>query len=111
MARTSCSQYALQSDVPQGCVGNITDEDPFDSENALPFIRGPYSAASRIVDRGQHLGHATEMAATTIRKSGYGQLSVYMTSLPCVYTKEQINRPSSCCFLVRLVQSLVAGVG
>lgn len=40
----------LQADMPQVRVGNIANVDPANFENTLPFIRGPDSAASCVVN-------------------------------------------------------------
>ena len=44
-------------------VWNVPNEDPLDAEDTLPLIRSPDGAASRVIDRCQHLSHAAEVTA------------------------------------------------
>jgi hypothetical protein len=71
-------QIALQFDVAQVDVGDVPDENPPHFEYTLPLVRGPYCAASGVIDLSvtfsiylatrfekpygsQHLRHPAEM--------------------------------------------------
>lgn len=100
---------ALESNVPQYCIGYIPHENPSDLENTFPLIRRPDGTAPRIVDRSQHFGHAAEMTTKFPLQSHLDSLRIACS--PSINAKEQVNRSTPSTLLERFVEPLVTRVG
>jgi len=79
-----------QSDVSQSRIRHVADIDPLDLDDTLPFILGPNSAASSVIDRSKHLSNAAEVTAR-------------------VHAEEEIDRATAVVLLEGLVKALVTG--
>jgi hypothetical protein len=57
----------LETDVTEVCVWNISDKDPPDLEDSLPFVRCPYGAATRVVNLNGKNRHERAMGCKFTR--------------------------------------------
>lgn len=86
---------ARKTNVPQSRQRHVLDVDPPNFEHAFPLVRRPDVRARLVVDRRQHLGHASKVTAVhnASGKSGFF-FSWLARSLgaPAIDGKEQVDR-------------------
>lgn len=58
----------VETDVAEGLVGHILDEQPAKSEDALPLVLSPDGRGGVVVDFGEHLGDSGEVTGRVNRE-------------------------------------------